>query len=246
MSFDWNAIESYEEPEVGLYRLLGEMLQRKATLDDLERIREFLLSSGPASDAWRSIGEALHRTTSGSPAGYDIWVDWTKSLTDFDFNEVRQGEEWAQFGEEFSEAVDVEAEPVDVQVVPGRLSVDESTGDLDDDTNVLSQRRATSTGILAESATQLLRMVPTGPYSMRIFGRTFPRVDEYAVLTLIKRGLFLGAEVRFANEWIPAAEHPAFSQIAERLQDEAFRILSREPSIEPTEQVGDDDVTRPT
>lgn len=244
MSFNWDAIEGYDEPEVGLYRLLGEMLQRKATLDDLDRVRAFLLDNIPASDAWRSIGEALHRTTTGSPAGYDIWADWTRSLSDVEFNDARQGELWVRFGEEFSEAaVDYESSSVDVEVVPGLPSVDE-TQDPDDDTNVFSARRSTSTGVLAESATQLLRMVPTGPYSLRIFGRTFPRVDEYAVLTLIKRGLFLGAEVRFANEWIPAFKHPAFSRIADRLQDEAFRILGREAA--PEETTARDDVTQPT
>jgi hypothetical protein len=87
---------------------------------------------------------------------------------------------------------------------------------------------------------------------VRIFGRAFPNIDEYAVLTLLKRGLFLGAEVRQGADWIPAAEHPAFATIAERLRNEAFRILKREPAFgqpsenETVEVVGPDDVTQPT
>jgi len=231
MAFKWEAIEGYGDSEVALYRLIGEMLQRKATLDDLERIRKFLIAMGPGPDSWRSLGEALHRTTSGSPAGYDIWAEWTEGLHNFDFDADRQGEAWAEFGEELSEASEF-SDP-HIEVVP-RLrarAADELETDEDDDdpdTNVLEVQRSRppTTGVLAASATQLLRMLPQGPYSVRIFGRQFDAVDEYAVLTLMKRGLFLGCHVRFGEGWIPAAEHPAFGSIVERLEEEALRILS--------------------
>lgn len=233
MAFKWEAIEKYGDSEVALYRLIGEMLHRKATLDDLEKIRGFLLDMGPGADSWRSLGEALHRTTSGSPAGYDIWVEWTEKLENFDFDPDRQSEAWTEFGEDLSEAHDFKAPRVEVvprptAPPPSAKLFEDDEDDPDSSTNVLEVRRSRPpvTGVLAESATQLLRMVPTGPYSLRIFGRQYDGVDEYAVLTLMKRGLFLGCHVRFGEGWIPAAEHPAFGAIVERLEEEAARILS--------------------
>lgn len=241
MGFDWKAIESYEDSEVGLYRLIGEMLQRKATPDDLESIRAFLLSAhGPASDAWRSIGEALYRTTSGSDSGYQIWTDWLETLPDIDHQREALSDDWVNFGDELSEAAEI---PDPIADVPARFQhgdPDEDFAAEDTSTGVMSapQLQVAATGVLAESATALLRMVPSGPYTLRIFGREYRQVDEYTILALIKRGLFLGAHIQFGNGWLPAWEHPAFERIAGRLDAEAQRILSRA-------QMVTDEATRP-
>lgn len=241
MSFRWDAIDSYGDSEVALYRLLGEMLQRKATLDDLARVRAFLLHDGPTADSWRSLGEALHRTTSGSPSGYDIWVDWTRSLANFDFDSSRQADEWMSFGDERSEATDVHFDPR-IELVPGRepTLADDDEEELDTSTGQQSVPRflPSHTGVLAESATQLLRFVPSGPYTVRLFGRKFEGVDEYRILTLMKRGLFLGCEVRFGGAWLPAAQHPAFEKISARLEEEALRILSSSRPLDEATQPG--------
>ncbi len=255
MSFNWKAIQSYEDPEVALYRLLGEMLRRRARASDLEQIRAFLLGSNLNSDGWLSIGEALHRTTSGAPAGHEIWVAWLETFDDVDVDVERLGMMWVDFGEDLSEAsesVDLDADPPvhDLQIPTAAMTIDDvpSIADDDDDTDstsltsslpVLRTGLNPNTGMLGESPTQLLRMVPQGPFSLRLFGIEYRQVDEYTVLTLVKRGLFLAAEVRFGDQWLPAWNHPAFSKLAQRMQAEAVRILTRDHGgDEPTTAPG--------
>lgn len=248
MAFKWDRIQSYADSETALYRLIGEMMQRKATLDDLERVREFLLRQGPGAESWRSIGEALYHTTSGSPAGFDIWVEWTRALPNYELDEQQQGETWASFADELSEA-ERAVDDGQREVVPPALAQEtsSSTEGVDDESDVKTDVMDSAafaprgqTGVLGASATQLLRLVPAGPYAIRVFGETFDDIDEYTVLTLMKRGLFLGCEVRFGDRWIPSADHPAFHILVDRLRHEAFRILSN------ARQFGDgDDATNP-
>ncbi len=233
MAFKWHRIRSYADSETALYRLLGEMMQRQATSDDLEQTHEFLQTQGPGADCWRSIGEALYRTTNGAPAGFDIWVAWARTLENFEFDGARHDREWLSFHEELSEAVEPE-------VVPDALHPSTSADDEDDDaqTDVMEAgtgwSRPVHTGVLGGSATQLLRLVPTGPYAIRLFGQEYPDVDEYSVLTLMKRGLFLGCQIRYGANWIWAGDHPAFQRISMRLRDEATRILGDSPAGEVT------------
>ena len=265
MSFNWKAIQSYEDSEVALYRLLGEMLRRKANLSDLEQTRAFLLRANLNSDGWLSLGEALHRTTSGSPVGYDIWLAWLHTFDDVDVDVERLGGVWTEFGEdlsEVSEGTDFDpnldvlpmAEPAQPQA-SGLPSIrrpiapaDLATID-DDDTDstsitasqaVLRTSTTPNTGVLGESPTALMRLLPEGPFHLRIFGVEHPDVDEYTVLTLIKRGLFLAADVRAGDRWVSAADHPAFEHISKRLRAEASRILNRESrdQDEPTDPLG--------
>lgn len=255
MGFNWRAINSYEDSEVALYRLLGEMLRRRADHDDLDGIRDFLLRAQLQSDGWLSLGEALHRTTSGSPVGFNIWLAWLQTFDDVDVDHERLSAKWVGFGEDRSEATD-DAEPARpsspaaaaVPAVPGEMHTEADDDDYDlDATDMMtppavastSPSTRTNTGVLAESPTQLLRLVPQGPFVVRLFEREYHNVDEYTVLTLIKRGLFLGADVMFGSQWVPSWQHPAFVGIAARMSAEAARILTRDLDDGPPTLPGD-------
>lgn len=260
MGFNWRAINSYEDSEVALYRLLGEMLRRRADLADLDGIRDFLLKAQLQSDGWLSLGEALHRTTSGSPVGFDIWLAWLQTFEDVDVDQERLGAKWVGFGEDLSDAVEdfdprvdvlpqasVAAAPEPDALVPADVGT-EADDDYDEDATDMmapagldrpASSPRTNTGVLAESPTQLLRLVPQGPFVVRLFEREYYGVDEYTVLTLIKRGLFLGAEVQFGDQWLPSWKHPAFVGISGRLAAEAARILTRDFDDEPATQPND-------
>lgn len=255
MGFNWKAIRSYDDDEVAHYRLLGEMLRRKATLTDLDQIRMFLLKADLPMDGWLGLGEALHRTTSGSPVGYDIWLAWLETFDDIDVDDDKLGEEWISFGADMSEASEGTDYDPNMDVLPSpepprpssselpaieaprhrHVETDPMTEADDDDTDATSMNSAirsrsqTHTGLLGRSPTQLLELVPRGPFQVEIFGVRYKDVDEYAVLTLLKRGLFLAARVQSGDRWVAAWKHPAFASICEPLEDEARRILTRRP-----------------
>lgn len=236
--FNWAAIESYGDSEVALYRLLGEMLQYKATLDDLDKIAAFLRDNNLGSETWHSIGEALHRTTSGSPTGYDLWAEWTRSLPDYEYNETRQGEAWYVFGLDVSEA-SYEDPHKDV-IPPPRVSASRGDDDYDEDdddtdvaTNVLAQEAGVGiprpiTGVIGESATSLLSLVPSGVYNIELFGKHYQRVDNYTLLALFKHGVLFGARVEYQGEMVPVHKHPSFGVLVSKVKAETRRLLRRQ------------------
>ena len=259
MGFNWKAIKSYGDDEVALYRLLGEMMRSRATLIDLDQIRAFLMSADLPHDGWLGLGEALHRTTSGSPVGYDIWLAWLESFHDIDVDDDVLGERWLEFGAELSEPSEVSADfDPNVDVLPdapratgehaavGAPPSPHATGEhaamprapqarvdlpFDDggktEVEPVIKSAHTTTGVLGASPTQLLKLFPEGPFDIRLFDHQYDGVDEFAVLALIKRGLFFGSYVRLRNEWLPAHRHPSFTDLARQCSDEAARILAR-------------------
>lgn len=238
MAYDWSSIRGEETAELRMYRLLGEMLARRATGRDLEILRDFLAVERPGVDAWHSLGEALFHTTRGGAAGYVLWSSWGKAIAGSDYDEGQMLAAWQRFRIDASEGLEqsTDAEQVRYTVFDEPMTL--QVYDFDDEweaddemlsrTNVLRAERVEPpiTSVLADSAPRLLSFIPTGPFTLRIFDEIYDDVDEYTILALLRRGLFLGADVLFGGRWIRAAEHPAFDTLIRHVRDEARRVLA--------------------
>lgn len=238
MSFDWESIESEESAELGFYRLLGEMLQRRASDADLRRVRTYLHELNPGVDAWHSLGEALFHTTRGTTKGYKVWNDWARRVSDGRFDESQQLAAWQRFRISSSDAfeADTDAEFHDLDE-PSTIQIDDLPDEsaLDDEEPDAPTRivgPSTHRSLASSAAPELLSMVPCGPYTIRVFDDVWDHVDEFALLALLRRGLLLGIEILYGGRWVPIMRHPGFEALITRMRHEARVVLSGAESIE--------------
>lgn len=209
MPFDWKAIEEISHPETRLYRLIGEMLRSRANIDDLRSIALFLQRGIAGADAWRTVGEALHTTTKGGTDGLRLWVAWSKALAGVTSDEDELEMMWRRFG---GELIVVEDPPTD--------EMDSTSVDLGDS-------QVSHTAVLSFTGRTLMQYLPEGSYSIRFLDEEFHGVDEFSIITLLKRGILLGSEVFHQGEWVPLTRHPDFALLSRVMRDEVRRVLER-------------------
>lgn len=236
MAFDWKAIQEQENADLAFYRLLGEMLQRRATYDDLQRIGIFLDELGPGSDAWHTIGEALFHTSGGTSSGYDVWCSWAKNLPDTHYNEALHMAAWERFRADMSDGLEEHTdEPPTIQF-DSDAEFDEpeeearSAGVV---TRVLSDPIGEAGApLIHRDARELLPLLPSGPFTIRLMGQVWDGIDEFTMLSLLRRGVFFGVDILFGARWINAAEHPGFAPLIDRLLEETRTVLSGAARVE--------------
>jgi len=243
MAFDWDKIAGEETAELRMYRLLGEMLARRATGRDLERLRDFLAAERPGVDVWHSLGEALFHTTRGGASGYVLWTSWGRALAAEDYDEGQMLAAWQRFRIDASDGLEETTEGelrFSEYHEPLTLQVSEYDVEWEPDedlsrTDVVKAETVPPpiTSILADSAPRLLSFLPTGPFTVRVFGEVYDNVDEYTLLALLRRGIFLGADVLFGGRWVRAADHPAFDVLARHMHEEARRVLASQRCVTP-------------
>ncbi len=236
MPYNWKQI--YEDKgDTRLYRLIGEMHSKRANRQDLEYIQKFLRESDLGFDAWQTLGESLHRTTKGAEIGFRLWRSWTKTFDKEELKEIqgRLHEIWKGFGDTAPKApvIDNKDEPpTDVVEVEVEVEIEV---DVDDE---VEHTGPTNTAVVKFPKPKLMSYVPQGPYTIRFLGEEFENVDEFAIVDLLRRGLLLGAEVKYEGSWVPVPNHPAFEELTTVMRNEVRRVL--EASGEP-ESIDDDD-----
>ena len=227
MSYDWKSIREIEDDEGQYYRLLGEMMQRRASTADLDQIRDFLLENEPSGDVWRGLGEALFHTSSAGEAGFRLWSTWVRSNDNLHLTHDQLRATWLAFGEG---GVVVAAEPVEIPVQA--LEDDEPPTDVvdaepepDSEDGYFDFSGISNTAVIRFPRPTLLSYVPSGRYTIRFMNEVYDSVDEYHIVRLLRRGLLLGAEVRFNDLWVPVNAHPAFEGLSRVMLDEVRRVL---------------------
>lgn len=206
MAYDWPTIEQ-QTGESANYRLLGEMMQSTATPADLQNLRRYLTRAQLDDSFWYSLGEALFVTTRGGSAGYRLWCAWSRSALGAQFDESDQVETWRRLRADTSEAVEYDSDVYEV------LEVEEL--------NDITLRTTSNPVAVAADPTRALRLIPSGPHTLRAWGEVFEAVDEFAILKLLQRGVLYQFDVLFAMRWIRVGEHPAFELLTTTLREEA-------------------------
>ncbi len=84
-------------------------------------------------------------------------------------------------------------------------------------------------GFIKLPTTDILDVLGTGQFRLRVQDIIYEPVDEKGLTQLIKGGVLLGAEdIAEANgNWMPISEHPVFSELRERMAREAHSLLSK-------------------
>lgn len=240
MAFDWDQIEREAEPQRRLYRLLGEMLARRATADDLERARELLTTKPPSGDSWYSLGEGLFHTSRGSSAGFVLWASWAMEALGSDYDEAQLLAAWQRFALDSSDGLDEplsdawSSAPV-AELGPDDYEEIDHTSDELTRTEVLEHERVAPpiTSVLAASPHELICAIPSGPFAIRLFGIVYDDVDEFTLLALLRRGLLLACDVLISGRWVPVEHHPAFDVVLRKMREEAARVLADQHCVEP-------------
>ncbi len=251
MAFNWKAIRECGSPEESFYRLIGEMLHRTATAQDLIELRDFLLHYNPGPDAWTSLGEGLHCTTNGADSGFRLWTAWSRSMRGPDFDLLEHGRKWRTFGaggmSSLEEDTATEEEGAERPSDLFETDEDEFTQDgLGDSTSINTatdvfqvQRRTpeqrgrgTRTGDLMrmsavsdQSTTSIKALLPAGSWAVKLFGRVFESVEQDDLLALLRQGVLPAVEVEYEGQFIPVLLHPDFERLSRALREEAFRLL---------------------
>ena len=223
VAYDWDIICAQRNAEEGYYRLLGEMLHRRATASDLQRIREFLSARHLGPDVWLSLGEGLFCTTGGASVGYRMWAAWSRCVLANEFDEAHQLEAWGRFQTSSSDGLEVSSEP---REQPYTALVDEH--DRTQRTGLTS--RVTRT---AQDPAAAIRLIPGGGHTVRLFGHVFEGVDEFELLDLLQAGVFFELEILFGVRWVPVATHPGFTTLVQQLRDEAMAQLATTERVRP-------------
>lgn len=221
MAYDWASITRQRSAEAGYYRLLGEMMHRRATPTDLQELREYLTQMQLSDDVWLSLGEGLFHTTAGASIGYRMWCAWSRNVLGAAYDEVHQLEAWQQFRAGTSDGLEQtsDADPPTVSF------------DLED-----PEDRTLRTAVerpLAQDLPAAVRLIPAGPHTIRLFGEVYEGVDEFAVLKLLGSGVFFELEILFGVRWYRVAEHTGFLPIVERLRAEAIAQLATREQVRP-------------
>lgn len=84
-------------------------------------------------------------------------------------------------------------------------------------------------GFIKLPTTDILDVLGTGQFRLRVQDIIYEPVDEKGLTQLIKGGVLLGAEdIAEANgDWMPISDHPVFSGLRERMAKEAHSLLSK-------------------
>lgn len=209
--YDWRAIELMSGDSAN-YRLLGEMMQSTATPTDLQQLRQFLVRAQLDESFWYSLGEALFVTTRGGSAGYRLWCAWSRSSLGSRFDESDQVETWRRLRAETSEAIDFDSDVFEVLEA--------------EDLHDITLRTDNASLPLSADPARALRMIPTGPHTLRAWGEVFESQDEYAVLKLLQRGVLFEFDVLFSMRWLRVSDHPAFATLTAALREEAMVELA--------------------
>lgn len=247
MAFDWITIAEAGSAEMRLYRLLGEMLQRQACDDDLDRLRRFLAAERPGIDVWHSLGEALFHTTRGRETGYRLWTAWARATAGDQYDEGQMLAAWQRMRIDVSESLEENTEDDRWHAElhdPPTLQIDEfdEFDELDEEGDELLSRTGVLgneaiappiTSVLADSPARLMSYLPSGPYTIRVLDEVYEDVDEFTLLALLRRGMFLGMDVLFGARWVRVEEHPAFETIIRSMKREARRVLATQSRVAP-------------
>jgi hypothetical protein len=217
VAFDWNSIAVLQDPEEAYYRLLGEMLHRRATGRDLDRVRSFLAANRLSEDVWLSLGEGIFHTTVGSAEGYRMWCAWSRATQQTNFNESHQAEAWRRFQAGSSDGLEHNSEPATISMP----LTDFDDGDRTRRNDVVGE----IPNAIAQDAARAVALMPAGPHTVRLFDEVFEGVDEFQMLALLRGGVFLGTEVLFGARWMKVSEHPGFGSLVGCLRDQALAHL---------------------
>lgn len=220
MAYDWDIITAQRQPDEAYYRLLGEMLHRRASPADLQRIREFLGTTQLGDEVWFSLGEGLFQTTRGRSVGYRMWSAWSRSVLS-DFDETHQLDAWRRFQTESSDGLEVMSE---ASLQPEFLPEVETEDD--ERTQRTQPRFDPQTHRIAQDPFSAIALIPSGPHTIRFCGDVYERVDEFTLLRLLQSGVFFQLDVLFGVRWIPVADHPGFTSLIHRLREEAIAELA--------------------
>lgn len=239
MGYDWHAIRAQDRSEMAFYRLLGEMLRRRATRADLDRVRGFLGTVRPGVEAWHSLGEALFHTTRGSSDGFRIWCSWARTIDGHDYEESQHLAAWQRFRRDLSETLDetsdvglaestdADGEPPTIQFEP--IEIEDAELDFEVDSNestrVLDPTGPPSTVLIERDVMPLESSIPSGPHTIRYNGEVYDGVDASTLVTLLRRGVLFGVDVLMGGRWVGLIDHPAFAALVGRLNAQAEVVL---------------------
>lgn len=233
MAYDWKSIHDIDDPETRYYRLMGEMHQRHATASDLQQIKDFLLGEErPGPDALRSLGEALSHATEASEAGFKLWLAWSKTHQSIGLTRDQLRGTWLDFGAGHSIA---EIDDLD-NIIQDDARTDVAGANRSEVEEVAESHTGVSdTAVIRFPRPTLLSFVPRGSYRIRFIDQIYEDVDEAQIVKLLRRGLFLGAEIHADGIWVPVASHPDFEGLSRVMLEEVERVLGGDTHTDRTD-----------